>query len=146
MLIGLAPPFKKLKNPLLRKRVAKVASLKHAAAGIEVHDLVNKLGSEDAGSTASYFSAEPDWFSTLNIVKSIDERTASQDKMPIAVVLQEASHLQAGDILELVTAFPRPSKPFGKALASSLTSTALFSDIAAIPFSPTANDVFRVTA
>jgi hypothetical protein len=41
VLIGLAPPFKKLKNPLLRKGVAKVASLKHAAAvgGMPVNDL-----------------------------------------------------------------------------------------------------------
>jgi hypothetical protein len=45
VLIGLPPPFKKLKNPLLRKGVAKVASLRNAAAvgGITVHELVNKL-------------------------------------------------------------------------------------------------------
>lgn len=120
VLIGLAPPFKKLKNPLLRKGVAKVASLKHAAAvgGIAVEDLVNKLraaigqqpiASEGAGPTVPYFSAEPDWFSTSKIVKSVDERIASEDKMPIVAVLQEASHLQAGEILELVTAFlPAP--------------------------------------
>jgi hypothetical protein len=31
-LIGIAPPFKKLKNPFLRKSVAKVATLKHISA------------------------------------------------------------------------------------------------------------------
>jgi hypothetical protein len=31
-LIGIAPPFKKLKNPFLRKTVAKVATLKHIAS------------------------------------------------------------------------------------------------------------------
>ena len=31
-LIGIAPPFKKLKNPMLRKSVAKVATLKHISA------------------------------------------------------------------------------------------------------------------
>ena len=31
-LIGMAPPFKKLKNPILRRSVAKVASLHQAAA------------------------------------------------------------------------------------------------------------------
>ncbi len=31
-LIGLAPPFKKLKNPFLRRSVAKVANLKHVAS------------------------------------------------------------------------------------------------------------------
>src|SRR5262245_47053404 len=45
VLIGLAPPFKKLKNPLLRRGVARVASLRHAAAvgGMSVDALVNTL-------------------------------------------------------------------------------------------------------
>ena len=44
ILIRLTPVFKKLRNPFLRKGVAKVASLKHAAAvaGVPVNDLVNK--------------------------------------------------------------------------------------------------------
>ncbi len=29
VLIGIAPPFKKLKNPFLRRSVAKVATIKH---------------------------------------------------------------------------------------------------------------------
>lgn len=120
MLISLAPPFRKLRNPLLRKGVAKVASLRQAAAvgGMPVEDLVNKLraavgqepvGSEGAGPSVSYFSAQPDWFSPSKIVKSIDERIASEEKMPIVVVLREAGQLQAGEILELVTTFlPAP--------------------------------------
>ena len=32
VLIGIAPPFKKLRNPILRRSVAKVASLRQAAA------------------------------------------------------------------------------------------------------------------
>ena len=32
VLIGLAPPFKKLKNPFLRRSVAKVATMKHIAS------------------------------------------------------------------------------------------------------------------
>jgi hypothetical protein len=32
VLIGIAPPFKKLKNPLLRRSVAKVATIKHIAS------------------------------------------------------------------------------------------------------------------
>src|SRR5262245_60025801 len=45
VLISLASPFKKLKNPVLRKGVARVASLTHVAAvaGMQVNDLVNKL-------------------------------------------------------------------------------------------------------
>ncbi|HVB56568.1 MAG TPA: hypothetical protein VNE63_09075 [Candidatus Acidoferrales bacterium] len=114
------PPFKKLKNPLLRKGVARVASLKHAAAvgGLPVNDLVNKLraavgqeviASEDAGGSISYFSSQPEWFAGARIVTSIDERTTDLNVMPIVAILQRAAHLQAGEMLELVTTFlPAP--------------------------------------
>ena len=32
VLIGIAPPFKKLKNPFLRKTIAKVATIKHISS------------------------------------------------------------------------------------------------------------------
>jgi Domain of unknown function (DUF1858) len=120
ILIALAPPFKKLRNPLLRKGVAKVASLKQAAAvgGVPVNDLVNKLraavgqetiASEDAGESISYFSTQPEWFASSKIVISIDERAADPNKMPIVAVLQKAARLQAGEMLELITTFlPAP--------------------------------------
>jgi TusA-related sulfurtransferase len=120
VLIGLAPPFKKLKNPLLRKGVAKVASLRQAAAvaGTAVNELVNKLraavgqeaiGSEDSGGTTSNFSSQPEWFDSARIVASIDERVTDPDKMPIVTVLQRVATLQPGEILELITTFlPAP--------------------------------------
>ena len=120
ILIGLAPPFKKLKNPLLRKGIAKVATLKHAAAvgGVLVNDLVNKLraavgqqgiASEDVGRAIAYFSDQPEWFVSAKIVTSIDERASDPNKMPIVAVLQKAAHLQTGEMLELVTTFiPAP--------------------------------------
>jgi TusA-related sulfurtransferase len=120
ILIGLAPPFQKLKNPLLRKGVARVASLKQAAAvgGLPVADLINKLraavGQEaiafaDAGGSNSYFASQPEWFAVEKIVTSIDETSADPNQMPIVAVLQKAAHLQAGEILELVTTFlPAP--------------------------------------
>ena len=120
VLIGLAPPFKKLRNPLLRKGIAQVASLKHAAAvaGVPVNELVNKLraavGQEaialaEASGSSSYFSAQPEWFAAEKIVTSIDETSADPNEMPIVAVLQKAVHLQAGEILELVTTFlPAP--------------------------------------
>ena len=120
ILIGLAPPFKKLRNPLVRKGVAKVASLKQAAAvgGLPVEELVNKLraavgqeatASEDASGSIAYFSGQPEWFAASRIVLSIDERAADPNKMPIVAVLQKAVRLQAGEMLELVTTFlPAP--------------------------------------
>jgi hypothetical protein len=114
VLIELAPPFSKLKHPLLRRGVARVASLKQAAAvaGLSVGKLVNTLRAavgqppvalDDADERASYFSAQPDWFDAAKIVHSVDESATDPDKMPIAEVLQQATLLDAGEILELVT-------------------------------------------
>lgn len=120
ILIRLAPPFKKLKNPILRKGVAKVATLDHAAAvgGIPINDLLNKLRAavgqqsfipEDAGGSVAYFSDRPAWFDSAKVVTSVDERTTDPNKMPIVAVLQKAAHLHAGEMLELVTTFiPAP--------------------------------------
>lgn len=119
VLIALAPPFKKLKNPFLRKGVAKVASLQQAAVvgGMPVAELVNKLrdavgqqpiASKDAGVIA-YFATQPEWFSAAKIVAFIDESAADPDTMPIVSVLQQAANLRPGEILELVTTFvPAP--------------------------------------
>jgi hypothetical protein len=121
VLIAMAPPFKKLMNPILRRSVAKVASLRQAAAAarLPVHELVNRLRaevgqeaipSEDAAGTDSYFSSQPDWFDRTKIVASVDEREASDpDKMTVVTVLQRATSLQQTEILELITTFlPAP--------------------------------------
>ncbi len=121
VLIGIAPPFKKLKNPILRKSVAKVASLQQAAAvaRIPVTELVNKLraavgqepiASKDVGDTISYFESQADWFDRTKIVASIDERESSdEDKMPLVTLLQKATILQQTEIVELITTFlPAP--------------------------------------
>jgi hypothetical protein len=102
ILIGLAPPFKKLKNPILRKGVGKVASLQQVAAvgGLSVRDLVNKLRitvGQDVIAPAglnratTYFSEQPNWFDASKIVTRIDERDCNPDEMPIATVLQKVS-------------------------------------------------------
>ena len=120
VLINLAPPFKKLKNPLLRKSVARVASLKQAAAvgGMPVGELVNQLravvgqppiASDNADERAAYFPTQPEWFDAARIVFSIDESKADPDKMPVVTVLQRATQLNHGEILELITTFlPAP--------------------------------------
>ena len=128
VLIGMAPPFKKLKNPFLRKSVAKVATLRQAAAvgGIPVDELVNRLrsvvgqtpiGLEDTGGAATYFLSRPNWFDTSKVVASIDERKdGDEDKMPIITVLQRANRLQPEEILELITTFlPAPGIDIMKA-------------------------------
>ncbi len=123
VLIGIAPPFKKLKNPFLRRGVAKVASLRQVAAvgRVPVDELVNQVRAavgqeaiavEDTGGTASYFVAQPAWFDRTKVVATIDERERSAsdpDTMTITKVLPAATRLQQTEILELITTFlPAP--------------------------------------
>ncbi len=120
VLIGLAPPFRKLKNPILRKSVARVASLRQAAAvgRLDVRDLVNRLrtavGQQElpAGAaidTVSYLSPRPKWVDDSKIVASINEQAADPDKMPVVTLLQRSAILKPGEMLELVTTFlPAP--------------------------------------
>jgi hypothetical protein len=120
LLIGMAPAFKKLKNPILRRSVGRVASLQQAAAVgcVPIGEMVNKLRSAvgqeaflagDEGGADAYFTERPEWFDAKKIAASLDERSGDPDKMPIAAVLQKAQGLEPGQILELVTDFlPAP--------------------------------------
>ena len=82
VLIGIAPPFKKLKNPFLRKSVARVATIKHISSvgGVALDELIGKLReavgqakSTDSFRDHDYFGEQPDWFSTDKISLSLDE-------------------------------------------------------------------------
>ena len=97
VLIEIAPPFKKLKNPILRKSVAKVAPLRQAALdGIEVE-------------VDSYRTEQPDWFHRERIRESIDERKSDPDKMPLVGLAHAARGLKQEEIVELITTFlPAP--------------------------------------
>jgi len=128
VLIAMAPPFRKLKNPVLRRSVAKVASLRQAAAvaRIPVGEVVNQLRAdvgqeplvvEEGGDDASYFTSQPDWFVPSSVVASIDEReSANADEMPLKRVIHEATSLKEGQVLELITTFlPAPGIDITKA-------------------------------
>ena len=118
-LISIAPPFKKLKNPLLRKSVAKVATLKHISSvgGIPLDELIGKIR-EAVGQSKStesyqdpdYFGEQPDWFSPEKISLFIDEgKLEDPDKMTLVVILEKAKNIKKGEIIELVTTFlPAP--------------------------------------
>ena len=120
VLIGMAPPFKKLKNPVLRKSVAKVASLRQAAAvgRIPVGQMINqlraavgqapfKLDTDDDAS--SYYSKQPPWFDEKRVAVSLVESELDPDVMPLVPLMQTARELDEGDIVELVTTYlPAP--------------------------------------
>ena len=124
VLIDFAPPFKKLRNPLLRRSVAKVASLRQAsaAARVPVDELVNhlraavgqaRIETPGGAETESYFGAKPDWVEQLRVAASIDERDGDKaddaTQMPVVAVLNAALELGEAEMVELITDFvPAP--------------------------------------
>ena len=119
VLISIAPPFKKLRNPILRRTVAKVATLKHAASvgGVPIDELISKLRKTvgqseltESFEDQNYFGAQPNWFANDRIIHSINEaELKDKNKMPITYVLKKAKDLNNGEIIELITSFlPAP--------------------------------------
>ena len=117
-LISITPVFEKLKNPLLRKTIAKVTTLRQAAriAGVSVSDIVNRLRSKAGLSSsevineASSGNGIPNWLNESNIKISYN---ASQDiengKHPLDKVLKEINGIEKGEIYLLQTPFmPAP--------------------------------------
>lgn len=119
VLINIAPPFKKLRNPILRKSVAKVATIKHISSvgGIPLNELIGKIReavgqqeSKDSYIAKDYYSEQPDWFSTDKITLSLDEdKIEVKDVMALVTMLKEAKNVKKGEIIELITSFlPAP--------------------------------------
>jgi hypothetical protein len=119
VLIGIAPPFKKLKNPILRRSVAKIATLRHASAvgGVPLNHLVNvlrefigQLPSQEDYEDINYFTDEPEWFERRKVALSIDEQQDSKNnEMTLGPILRGAKRLTKGEIIELKTSFlPAP--------------------------------------
>jgi len=120
VLLEISSAFSTLKNPVMRKTVAKVASLQQAAVigGVKVEDLVNKL--RDAAGLQPLFGQEvsseyllsdiPDWFETDKVVKRYDARELIKlGGSPMKTILDETAFLKEGEIYELITPFiPAP--------------------------------------
>ena len=118
-LIELAPVFKKLMNPVLRRTIARVTTLQQAAqvGEVPVHTLVNRLRQEvgqdileglEAG-TAGH-SAKPSWLKEERTIKRLDARPIiEQGGHPLGEVLEGVKDLNPGEIYELITPFlPAP--------------------------------------
>jgi len=119
VLIGIAPPFKKLRNPLLRKSVAKVATIKHISSvgNVPLNELIDKIReavgqpvSTESYSDEDYFAEQPDWFSPDKITLSVDEdKMDDKDQMTLVTILRDTKNVKKGDIIELITSFlPAP--------------------------------------
>ena len=118
VLIEYAPAFKKLKHPVLRKTVAKIATLQQAAAvgNVEVQDLINRLRKEvgqnlysDETST-SYVTTKPDWFSADLVNAEFDaQELLAAGEQPVHQVMADLKKLESNQIYKLIAPFlPAP--------------------------------------
>jgi len=120
VLLELSPSFAKLKNPILRKTVARVASLQQAAiiGGLKVDELVNRLRKEvgqdlfgGETETDQYLVVSPpDWFSETQVIRHFDASPViNSGGSPMAEILALSKELHQGEILEVKTPFvPAP--------------------------------------
>jgi len=120
-LIDLAPIFKKLRNPVLRRTVARVTSLRQAAVvgNVSMGFLINKLRDEvglsplkesfEAESTLER-TKEPEWVTSLLVVKTLDARPIiDKGGQPLERVMKDLSQLQEDQLYALITPFvPAP--------------------------------------
>jgi hypothetical protein len=118
-LIELAPVFRKLQNPILRRTIARVTTLQQAAAvgEIPVQKLVNALRTltgqevlEGLEDNALQEQQRPSWLEEKNIAKVLDATPIiEQGGHPLGEVLNDIKTFQPGQIYELRTPFlPMP--------------------------------------
>lgn len=118
VLIKLVPDFKKLKNPLLRKTVARIASLQQAASigNIKVGELINilrkEVGQESISdiSETTYNTNKPTWYDVQKIKQEFDVREMlAQGEHPVNQVISDLNQLPENVIYKLISPFlPAP--------------------------------------
>lgn len=127
VLVDVAPAFKKLRNPVLRRTVARVTSIAQAArvGGVSVVELVQRLrrevgqpefdGKEPDAPDRDYPTDPPPWFDASRVVETLDARPMIESgEQPIGRVLGDLEKLEAGQVYELITPF-EPAPLIGKA-------------------------------
>ncbi|MFZ5518867.1 MAG: DUF1858 domain-containing protein [Candidatus Zhuqueibacterota bacterium] len=119
-LVDIAPAFQKLKNPVLRRTIAKVTSLRQAAkiGNVPLAEVINRLRTQvgqqmiedEAEGSDSSAMTQPDWFNSSKLIKTIDARPMLEaSEEPVKFVFKELDKIGSGQILELVTPFlPAP--------------------------------------
>ena len=139
VLFNISPAFKQLKNPILRRTVARVTTIQQAAlvGNIKVEDLVNKLrvasgtsGIPDSAAigydqSPSSIKADnnpphqniPAWFNKEKVTVQLDAREMlNRGEHPVGQVLADLHKLPEAEIYLLIAPFyPAPliDKPTG---------------------------------
>ncbi len=117
-LIQIAPVFEKLKNPVLRKTITKVTTLKQASivGRVSLSILINELrtavgqGNTELGGEKSSGRKRPEWASPENIKYEYDAREDLESGVhPVNKVVKESSEMTENEVYLLVTPFtPAP--------------------------------------
>ena len=120
VLIAMSPAFEKLKNPLLRKTVARVATLQQVAVvgGVNIEEMIRRLRKEadqnyeeNGAENPEYLAADtPGWFDSSRIKARFDATAIiNSGESPMKEILHQTSMLNPGEIFELQTPFiPAP--------------------------------------
>ena len=119
ILIEINPKFKKLNNPVLRRTLAKVATVKQAAivGGMKPEELLNKLREKVGQKPLKTFSKteEPTLKTNEEIAKKIPKesidanRLLNEDKNPLAVVFNKIKSYNEGEVIKITSDFkPEP--------------------------------------
>lgn len=116
-LLELSPAFSKLRNPILRRTVAKVTTLQQAAkvAGISPILLLETLR-QAAGLPIDYSNEsidieneqkdKPEWFGEMNITIRFDARPIIESgENPMQEIIRLSKELQNNQIMELTAPF-----------------------------------------
>ncbi len=117
-IIDYAPAFKKLKNPVLRKTIAKITTLQQAAAiaNISVENLINRLRKEvgqdliSGQDDAKYNEKKPGWFNEKNVSEKFDAgEMLNAGEHPVNQVMADLNSMKSKEIYELRAPFlPAP--------------------------------------
>lgn len=114
VLIRYVPAFEKLRNPVLRKTVARIATLQQAASigGVKVEELINTLRREvgqelyKGDGTIEYVTQKPEWFEIEKVVKETDIRKMlDEGEQPVNLVMADLRNLQNGEIYTVIAPF-----------------------------------------
>lgn len=116
-LLELSPAFSKLRNPILRRTVAKVTTLQQAAkvAGVSPIILLETLrqaaglpidNSNESIDIDNEQKDKPEWFETSNITIRFDARPIIESgENPMQEIIRLSKELQNNQIMELTAPF-----------------------------------------
>ncbi|MDP6039602.1 MAG: DUF1858 domain-containing protein [Candidatus Latescibacteria bacterium] len=118
VLIDMAPAFKKLKNPVLRRTVAKLATLETAAgmAKLEPRQMIQTLRKavgqavDDIAEINEPEGEKPDWVDAGQVRTTIDaDALLAKGDMPLTPVMAAAREIRPGDLVQVFVGFkPTP--------------------------------------